>query len=187
MSALVAEGYDRIADRFAAWAAGIPDLRPALARLERHVACDAEVLERGCGAGPNETRRLAKRYRLTAVDVSLEQLRRARRNAPGAAYVRADLAGLGLGPASFDWIAAWLATTMVLSGFAAETNASLLREAGFELLHDEIVAVREPEGDIPLQWVRARRAGSGRVRFGHGRCLAPSQECDNSSTGPSGR
>jgi SAM-dependent methyltransferase len=201
MSALVADGYDRIADRFAAWAAGIPDERPAWARLEGLVAEGSDVLELGCGAGLNGTRPLAERYRLTAVDVSPEQLRRARRNAPGAAYVLADVAGLDFEPASFDavvslfclnhvprgrhadvfervhrwlrpgglflatlaaedvpdWTGDWLGTTMFFSGFDAETNASLLGEAGFELLHDEVVAVREPEGDVPFQWVLAGR------------------------------
>ncbi len=33
----------------------------------------------------------------------------------------------------------------------------MLGEAGFELLRDEVVTIREPEGDATFQWVLARR------------------------------
>jgi len=36
------------------------------------------VLELGCGSGAPDTQRLAARFRLTGVDISREQLRRAR-------------------------------------------------------------------------------------------------------------
>ena len=43
------------------------------------------------------------------------------------------------------------------SGFQPETNRRLLAEAGFELLRDELVTIREPEGDATFHWVLARR------------------------------
>jgi hypothetical protein len=30
-------------------------------------------------------------------------------------------------------------------------------EAGFELLRDELVTFREPEGDVTFQWILAKR------------------------------
>lgn len=51
----------------------------------------------------------------------------------------------------------WLGVEMFFSGFDAETNSRLVREAGFELLADEIVSMREPEGDAAFLWVLARK------------------------------
>ena len=51
----------------------------------------------------------------------------------------------------------WLGVEMFFSGFDAETNRRLLREAGFELILDELVWMREPEGEAAFLWVLARR------------------------------
>jgi hypothetical protein len=40
---------------------------------------------------------------------------------------------------------------------AQETNRLLLAEAGFERLRDELVTIREPEGDAAVHWVLGRR------------------------------
>jgi cyclopropane fatty-acyl-phospholipid synthase-like methyltransferase len=200
VSEVVARGYDEIADRFSAWAAAVPDSRPAWARLEAHLPEGSRVLELGCGAGRGDTAALAARYRLTAVDVSREQLRRAERNVAGATFVLGDIAAVEFHAAAFDgvvalfslnhvprehhaavfasirrwlvpgglfvatlaaadrpdWVGEWLGTTMFFSGFDAATNTALLREAGFTLVRDEIVAEHEPEGDVLFQWVLAR-------------------------------
>ena len=46
---------------------------------------------------------------------------------------------------------------MFFSSHDAATNRRLLAAAGFELLVDEIVETREPEGPVPFLWVLARR------------------------------
>jgi cyclopropane fatty-acyl-phospholipid synthase-like methyltransferase len=51
----------------------------------------------------------------------------------------------------------WLGVEMFFSGFDADTNRRLLREAGFELLVDELVRMREPEGEVAFLWVLARK------------------------------
>lgn len=56
-----------------------------------------------------------------------------------------------------DRIEEWLGVEMFFSGFDAETNRGLLREAGLELLADEVVTMREPEGDATFLWVLARK------------------------------
>ena len=77
---LVESGYDRIAERYLAWAGEIDDpgrarmLELLLERLPR----SGDVLDLGCGAGVPSTVRLAERHRVTGVDISQEQLRRAR-------------------------------------------------------------------------------------------------------------
>ena len=55
----------------------------------------------------------------------------------------------------------WLGVEMFFSGFDAETNRRLVREAGFELLEDELVWMREPEpqGEVAFLWVLARKPG----------------------------
>jgi len=64
------------------------------------------------------------------------------------------LASLGAG-GSEDWTGEWLGIEMFFSSFDAETNRRLLREAGFELVLDEVVTMREPEGDVRFHWVLA--------------------------------
>ncbi len=103
---IVERGYDRIADRFAAWRdeiAGDPRAEWA-ADLASRLPDGARVLELGCGAGTTETIELAQRFSLTGVDVSGEQIRRARERVPGAEFVLADLLELELPAASFDAI-----------------------------------------------------------------------------------
>jgi ubiquinone/menaquinone biosynthesis C-methylase UbiE len=73
---------------------------------------------------------------------------------PGGLFL-ASLSHVG-GP---DRIEEWLGVEMFFSGYDAETNRGLVREAGFELLVDEVVTMREPEpeGDAAFLWVLARR------------------------------
>ena len=56
-----------------------------------------------------------------------------------------------------DWTGEWLGVEMFFSGFDAETNRELLRDAGFELLVDELVFMREPQGEVGFLWVLARK------------------------------
>jgi len=46
---------------------------------------------------------------------------------------------------------------MFFSSYDAVTNRHLLVEAGFELLVDEIVEIREPESPLAFQWIMARK------------------------------
>jgi hypothetical protein len=71
---------------------------------------------------------------------------------PGGLFL-ASLSHLG-GP---DRTYEWLGVDMFFSGFDAETNRRLIREAGFELVVDELVWMREPEGDAAFLWVLARK------------------------------
>jgi ubiquinone/menaquinone biosynthesis C-methylase UbiE len=70
---------------------------------------------------------------------------------PGGLFL-ASLSHLG-GPGRTE---EWLGVEMFFSGFDSETNSRLVREAGFELLIDELVWMREPEGDSAFLWVLGR-------------------------------
>jgi SAM-dependent methyltransferase len=100
---VVAAGYDAIAETYRDWAEA--DTWPRLewlALLEAELDDDSAVLELGCGAGVPVTLRLAKRHRVTAVDLSARQVELARENAPGATCLQADALALELAEASFD-------------------------------------------------------------------------------------
>jgi SAM-dependent methyltransferase len=159
------------------------------------------VVELGCGGGTAETKRLAREFQVVGVDLSAEQLRRARERVPEAEFLRADitevkfeprslggvaafysfnhvprellgdlfgrihswlteggllLAALGTGDTE-GWTGEWLGATMYFSSWPPETNRRLLEQAGFALLRDELVTVREPEGDATFHWILASR------------------------------
>ena len=106
---LVGDGYDAIGDRFVAWRDEIVDdpRRWWAEQLESRLADGDRVLELGCGAAVPDTQHLAARFRVTGVDISAEQVRRARANVPGAEFIHADFTALELEPRSFEAVAAF--------------------------------------------------------------------------------
>lgn len=200
---LVGRGYDLIGEHFASWRDEIVgDPRRAWENdLVSRLHDGARVLELGCGAGVPDTQRLAARFEVTGVDVSAEQVRRARAAVPEAEFVQADFTALELAPASFDavvsyyafnhvprellaptfarihgwlveggllmtalgvgdteaWTGEWLGAPTFFSSFPPETNTRLVQEAGFDIIRDELVTFREPEGDATFQWVLAQK------------------------------
>ena len=67
------------------------------------------------------------------------------------------LASLGAG-GNPDWTGEWLGVPMFFSSYDAETNRALLEAAGFELLHDEVIAMHEPEGPVSFLWTLALKS-----------------------------
>jgi SAM-dependent methyltransferase len=57
---------------------------------------------------------------------------------------------------SSDWSGNWLGVEMFFSGFDTDTNRRLLRDAGFTLVFDEVILMREPEGPSAFLWVIAQ-------------------------------
>jgi ubiquinone/menaquinone biosynthesis C-methylase UbiE len=202
---VVASGYDAIVDRFDAWQERIRgDARARyLDELLQRLPRDADVLELGCGGGGASTQTLAARSRVVGVDISGEQIRRARERVPGATFIHADATTLELPPASFDAVVAffvlahipraelpgllgrirswlrpggrflatmgsrgagesiepsWLGVPMFFSSITADESRRLVRDAGLELVADEVVVQQEPgHGEIEFLWVLAHR------------------------------
>jgi SAM-dependent methyltransferase len=105
---IVEAGYDSMADTWETWSSRVTD-DPREAWLERLVTRlpdGADVLELGCGNGTLETRELARRFRLTGIDVSEEQLRRARERVPEATFERHDLTTMDRAHGSLDAVCA---------------------------------------------------------------------------------
>jgi ubiquinone/menaquinone biosynthesis C-methylase UbiE len=71
---------------------------------------------------------------------------------PGGLFL-ASLSHLGGEDRTYEW----LGVEMFFSGFDAETNRRLVRKAGFELVLDEVVWMRESTGDVAFLWLLARR------------------------------
>jgi hypothetical protein len=55
------------------------------------------------------------------------------------------------------WTGEWLGQPTFFAGFEPDTNRRLLADAGLVVLRDEVVTIREPEGDATFHWVLARR------------------------------
>jgi cyclopropane fatty-acyl-phospholipid synthase-like methyltransferase len=90
----------------------------------------ARLLELGCGSGPPETKRLAQRFAVTGVDISPQQVERARSAIPEAEFICADFTDLELPAGSFDAVASFYAFNHV----PRDLLAPLLRRA-----HDWLV------------------------------------------------
>jgi SAM-dependent methyltransferase len=152
---VVADGYDTMAERYLAWS----DLRPSPTRL-RYLALALElippgsdVLDLGCGAGVPMTAALAEDRAITGVDISSTQLALARRNVPGATFLRADMTALTFEPASFDAVVAFYSLTHVPRDEQAELLGhirSWLRPGGIFLA--SMGADDEP-GDVEPDWL----------------------------------
>jgi len=152
---IVAEGYDRMAERYLAWS----DLKPSPTRL-RYLALALElippgsdVLDLGCGAGVPMTAALAEGRAVTGVDISSTQLAMARRNVPGATFLQADMTALTFEPASFDAVVAFYSLTHVPRHEHAELLGRIrgwLRPGGLFLA--SMGADDEP-GDVERDWL----------------------------------
>jgi SAM-dependent methyltransferase len=101
---LVAVGYDEVADAYAALERDREWPRQRwLADLLRRLPANARVLDLGCGAGIPATRSIIDAgHAVTAVDISPEQIRRARQNVPEAEVILAGALDLQLEPGSLD-------------------------------------------------------------------------------------
>jgi predicted TPR repeat methyltransferase len=200
---IVGSGYDAIADTWESWKAQITDDPRAewCGELVSRLPQGAWIVELGCGGGAPETALLAERFRLTGVELSQEQLRRASERIPDAEFIHADLTEIEFEPSSLggvaafysfnhvprdllaplygrirtwlspgglfltalgtsdtaNWIGDWLGAPTYFSSFPPDVNTRMLGDAGFELLRDEVVTIREPEGNAAFQWILARR------------------------------
>lgn len=90
---VVAEGYDRIAERYLELdETGISQARNHYTNwLLRELSPGSTVLDLGCGAGVPVAISLAKRFDVTGVDISARQVELARANVPNARFIQADV------------------------------------------------------------------------------------------------
>src|SRR5438477_12855121 len=104
---IVARGYDAIALRYAEWAGRVASpMLGWLRDLDARLPDGADVLELGCGRGVPGTRELARRHRVTGVDISAVQIELARHHVPEASFVHSDALELDVAPGSLDAVVA---------------------------------------------------------------------------------
>jgi SAM-dependent methyltransferase len=132
---VVADGYDRAAERHEAWSGTVrsDERERYLALLLERVPVGAPVLELGCGAGGATTQRLAARFALTGVDIAPRHIALARERNPAATFLLADMTTLTFAPASFDAVTAFYSLIHVPRGELAplfQSIASWLRPGG---------------------------------------------------------
>jgi len=105
---IIARGYDQVAGEYAALESAEAPW-PRLKRV-RALAADlpqgSRILDVGCGNGLPATRELALRHEVTGVDISGEQIARARSNVPTATFICGDAREVDLPVGAFDAIVA---------------------------------------------------------------------------------
>src|SRR5262245_54130303 len=91
---IVADAYDRIAERYLEWRGRQPrqdELKRWLELVENNVRPGARVLDIGCGAGIPLTRALSEAFDVTGIDISTRQIELARANVPAARFILGDV------------------------------------------------------------------------------------------------
>jgi ubiquinone/menaquinone biosynthesis C-methylase UbiE len=154
---IVAQGYDRIAERFLAWAENdTSGMREQYTHvLLQELPPGAKVLELGCGAGVPITRVLAQRFEVTGVDISARQIELARQHVPQARFIQADMAQLDLPPESYDGVAAFYALFHIpreQQPHVLQSIASWLRPGGMLVV---TMATQASKGDVEEDWLGA--------------------------------
>jgi 2-polyprenyl-3-methyl-5-hydroxy-6-metoxy-1,4-benzoquinol methylase len=109
---VVREGWNRIStiyrpprSRSDAFDHTNADYREWLEPFFRLLRPGTEVLDLGCGCGHPATRMLADRFRVTGVDISDVQIRRARALVRSARFVRGDMTEVTFGREAFGGVA----------------------------------------------------------------------------------
>jgi SAM-dependent methyltransferase len=105
----VTAGYDRIGDRYREWSHRSQVRLYWVRWLLNELPPGRVVVDLGCGPGEPATRMLAERHRVIALDGSMVQLRLAKKAAPSARLVRADMTSFALRSGSVDAISSFYA------------------------------------------------------------------------------
>jgi ubiquinone/menaquinone biosynthesis C-methylase UbiE len=128
-NALVRRGYDVLSARYDEAYGSTGKYGPWLGELISSLPPAAAVVDLGCGCGVPVVRDLAAAgHRVTGVDFSAVQVRRARQLVPAATILESDLTAVRFSPASLDAV---LAFYSIIHVPLAEQPALLHRIAGW--------------------------------------------------------
>src|SRR5437879_2276437 len=161
---IVADGYDRIAERYADWATDdvVDEARPRLvALIVERLPQGAAVLDLGCGGGGPTMRQLAERFTLIGVDISARQTALARQNVPKATFIHGDMVGLEIPPGSFAAVVALYTLTHLPHGELPQLLVKIswwLRPGGLLVA---TMSARPDPGTIEPDWLGAPMYFSG--------------------------
>ena len=149
---VVRDGYDRLGARYLEWARASPVRRRFLDEILWRLQPGSDVVELGCGPGEPVTRALSERHRVTAVDLSAGQLALARRAAPAATFVHADVTQLDLPAESADAVVAFY----LFGHLPPATHGPLLRKIATWLRPGGVALVNTPAwpgDDVDQDWL----------------------------------
>lgn len=121
--AVVATGYDAIAERYLEWSGGAQVRNLYLQQFYDLVPVGGRVLDLGCGAGVPVAKKLAERTSVVGVDISPAQITLARQKVPEANFINADMMAVEFPPESFDGISAFFSLTHL----PRDEHAAMLR------------------------------------------------------------
>jgi len=147
----------RVADRFDVTAVDISEQQLRLARVAAPEASFVQADFTELDLPPGELDAVSALYSIVHVPREEQPALFARILCwlkPGGLFL-ASLSHVG----GEDRVDEWLGVDMFFSGFDADTNRRLVRKAGFELVADELVWMREPESEVAFLWVLARKPG----------------------------
>jgi SAM-dependent methyltransferase len=153
---IVADGYDRVALRYAelegeeTW----PRMR-WVSRVLAELPDGASVLDLGCGGGvPVGPAVVTRGHRFTGVDISSAQVELARANVPEAEFVQSDLTSVDLPHGAFDAVFSFYAIDHV----PREEHAALFRSIHGWLKPGGTLLISVEAGDEPAatgEWLGA--------------------------------
>jgi ubiquinone/menaquinone biosynthesis C-methylase UbiE len=107
---MVEQGYNRVAGEYARLEDGASWPRTRwLEKLLSTLPAGSSLLDLGCGSGDPADILVAREHRVTGVDLSQEQIRRARRNVPSGSFLQADAASVQFPDGSFDAVVSFYA------------------------------------------------------------------------------
>lgn len=106
---IVEDGYDAMAERYMQTRKLEARDGKYLGLLFAAVPPGSQILDLGCGSGVPLTKMMAERYAVTGVDISQNQIDLARKNLPGAQFIKQDMTALDFPDGAFDAVASYLA------------------------------------------------------------------------------
>lgn len=152
LTAMVSRGYDSIGAAYHDWShASQVRLRFVDEVLDR-LPAGSRIVDLGCGPGDPAARLLSARHRVLGVDLSRVQLELARRTAPSATLVQADMTRFALRPGSVDAVVSYYA----LGHLPADRHRPLLTAAAGWLRAGGLLLTSAPLGagdEVKESWL----------------------------------
>jgi ubiquinone/menaquinone biosynthesis C-methylase UbiE len=150
---LVERGYDRVAHDYARLEgeAEWPRMR-WLGKLLDQLEPGSSVLDLGCGSGDPADVEIAKKHRITGVDISQTQIDLARQNVPRGHFLHGDASSIELPAASFDAVISFYA----LEHIPREEHETILRRIHQWLREEGLLLLSMEAGeydDVMGEWL----------------------------------
>jgi cyclopropane fatty-acyl-phospholipid synthase-like methyltransferase len=149
---VVRAGYDEIGEKYHSWSHAGEVRLGFVRRVLDRLPAGRTVVDLGCGPGDPATRLLSEHHHVIGIDLSAGQLRIARRLAPRAVLVQADLAEVALQPSSVDAVVSFYA----LGHLPSEAHAPLIERVGGWLRPGGLFltsAPLTPGDDLDADWL----------------------------------